>query len=89
MKDIVSLDQLDLVNGIYSYADYLTWKFEQAVELIKGKILPMAAPSRVHQDISRELNGVFYEHFKKHACRFYAAPFDVRLYDKRKSEKAN
>ncbi len=89
MKEIVSLEQLDVVNGIYSYADYLTWKFEQAVELVKGKILPMAAPSRIHQEISRELNGILYEHFKSHPCRFYAAPFDVRLYDKRKSAKAN
>jgi len=89
MKEIVSLDQLDVVNGRYTYADYLTWKIEQAVELIKGKILAMSAPSRYHQDISRELSGVFYNHFRNHRCRFYAAPFDVRLLDKRKSAKAN
>jgi Uma2 family endonuclease len=89
MNEIISLEQLDLVNGFYSYADYLTWKFEQTVELIKGKIMPMSAPSRKHQDISRELNGHFYTHLKKHTCKFYAAPFDVRLYDKRKSAKAN
>jgi hypothetical protein len=29
--------QLNL-NGTYSYADYLTWHFDEAVELIKGKI---------------------------------------------------
>ena len=85
----MSLEQLDVVNGRYNYADYLTWKFEQTVELIKGKILLMSAPSRKHQDISRELNGAFYEHFKRHDCRFYAAPFDVRLYDKRRSAHAN
>jgi Uma2 family endonuclease len=89
MSQIVSLDQLDLVNGHYNYADYLTWKFEQTVELIKGKILPMAAPSRKHQDISRELNGIFYEHFKNHPCRFYAAPFDVRFLNQEKSKKAS
>ena len=89
MQTIDNLSQLDVANGVYSYADYLTWKFEQAVELVKGKILPMAAPSRKHQAISRELNGLFYNHFKNHRCRFYAAPFDVRLYDSRKSEKAN
>ncbi len=50
--EIVSLSQLDLQNGIYSYADYVTWKFEQAVELIKGKIFPMSAPNRKHQKIS-------------------------------------
>jgi Uma2 family endonuclease len=88
MNQIESLSQLDM-NGTYTYADYLTWKFEEAVELIKGKIMPMAAPSRRHQDISREVNGVFYNHFKKHSCAFYAAPFDVRLFDKRKSAKAN
>jgi hypothetical protein len=27
-KVIDSLEQLDLNNGLYSYADYLTWKFE-------------------------------------------------------------
>lgn len=88
MEKITSLSQLDL-NGIYTYADYLTWQFEQAVELIKGKILPMAAPSRRHQAISRELNGVFYNYFKKHQCEFFAAPFDVRLFDKVKTIKAN
>lgn len=88
MEKITSLSQLD-PNGIYTYADYLTWQFEQTVELIKGKILPMAAPSRRHQAISRELNGVFYNYFKKHQCEFFAAPFDVRLFDKVKTAKAN
>ncbi len=87
--EIVSLSQLDIENGIYTYADYLTWKFEQTVELFKGKILQMAAPSRRHQRISREINGIFYNHFKTHRCEFYAAPFDVRLYNKTKSKKAN
>ena len=88
MAEITSLSQLDL-NGVYSYADYLSWKFEEALELIKGKILLMSAPSRKHQDISREINGIFYNHFKKHSCKFYAAPFDVRLFDKHRSVKAN
>jgi Uma2 family endonuclease len=88
MAEITSLSQLDL-NGTYSYADYLSWKFEEATEIIKGKILPMAAPSRKHQQISRDLNGIFYNYFKKHPCEFYAAPFDVRLLDKKKSIKAN
>lgn len=88
MAEITSLSQLDM-NGTYSYADYLTWKFEEAIELIRGKIVKMAAPSRRHQGISRELNGRFFVHFQTNPCAFYAAPFDVRLYDKRKSEKVN
>jgi Uma2 family endonuclease len=89
MKEILSLDQLDVENGQYSYDDYLTWKFEQTVELIKGKILAMAAPNRFHQGISWQLSGIFYNHFKNHSCRAYTAPFDVRLCDKQKSAKAN
>jgi Uma2 family endonuclease len=85
---ITSLDQLD-PNGTYTYADYLTWKFEETVELIKGKIFRMAAPRRKHQDISREINGLLYMYFRDKSCKFYAAPFDVRLYDTRKSVKAS
>lgn len=89
MENIVSLSQLDLVNGVYSYADYLTWQFEQTVELIKGKVFPMSAPSRKHQSVSWQLTLAIGNHFSKHTCKAFAAPFDVRLYDKRKSAKAN
>ena len=89
MQPIADLSQLDIRNGVYSYADYLTWQFDQPVELVKGKIFPMSAPNRRHQGISRELTVTFYNYFKGEPCAFYAAPFDVRLYDKRKSVKAN
>lgn len=89
MENIVSLSQLDVVNGVYTYADYLTWKFGQTVELIKGKIIPMTAPSRRHQGISMVLSVMVYTALKGHKCKAYAAPFDVRLYDRVKSENAN
>lgn len=85
MEKVVSLSQLDLVNGVYSYADYLTWQFEQTVELIKGKIFLMSAPSRKHQSASWQLTLAIGNRFAKHTCKAFAAPFDVRLYDKRKS----
>lgn len=85
---ITSLAQLD-PKGTYSYADYLSWKFEQALEIIRGKILPMSAPSRIHQKLSWQLSGIFFNHFKHHRCEAYAAPFDVRLYDRKKSLKAD
>lgn len=88
MTTITDFSQLDL-NGTYSYADYLTWKFEQTLELIKGRILPMAAPSRKHQEVSWRLTVAVNALFQKHPCRAYAAPFDVRLFDKKKSLKAN
>jgi Uma2 family endonuclease len=88
MEKITNIAQLDL-QGVYTYADYLTWKFDQTVELIKGKILKMSAPNRRHQKISWQLSGLFYTTFKGARCEAYAAPFDVRLLDKKKSLKAN
>jgi hypothetical protein len=88
MKKITDISQLDPL-GIYTYADYLTWQFEQTVELIKGKITKMADPSRLHQEISWQLSGRFYAAFKGLSCKAYAAPFDVRLLDKKKSLSAN
>ncbi len=78
-KIITSLDQLDL-NGTYTYADYITWQFSERVELILGKIFKMSpAPSSYHQEISSNLNGLFYNFLKKKKCKVYPAPFDVRL----------
>jgi Uma2 family endonuclease len=88
MAIITNLSQLDQ-NGVYSYADYLSWKFDQALEVIKGKIFPMSAPSRTHQKISWKLTLVFGEFMKGHHCDAYAAPFDVRLYDRAKSIRAD
>ena len=38
MKEISNILQLDR-SKIYNYTDYLSWKLEERVELIKGKIL--------------------------------------------------
>ena len=37
--EIVSLSQLDVANGIYSYADYLTWKFDQTIKIYIGNYI--------------------------------------------------
>jgi Uma2 family endonuclease len=70
----------------YTYADYLKWRFEERVELIRGKLMKMTAPNRVHQTVSGNL---FFElkHFlHNHPCKVYAAPFDVRLPKKGETE---
>lgn len=80
-NEITSLSQLDL-NGSYSYADYLLWKFKERVEIIKGKIMEMSpAPTRFHQRISMKLTSRFLQFFDNHECQLYAAPFDVRFPD--------
>lgn len=89
MATITELSQLDL-DARYTYADYLNWQLDKTIELIKGKISLMSpAPNLQHQRISTRLTGILYAHFKKQRCQLFAAPFDVRLYDRRKSVVAN
>ena len=76
---ITNIDQLDLISGIYTYADYLMWKIKDRLELLKGKIFKMSAPSPAHQKVATNLTGEFYHFFKKRPCEVYVAPFDVRL----------
>jgi len=71
MTKITELSQLDL-NGTYSYADYLTWRLEETVELIKGKIMAMSpAPSLKHQSVITNLGGSLYQYFHKRPCKLF------------------
>lgn len=81
MKPIITdISQLDL-NKTYTYADYLTWKFNERVELIKGWVHKMSpAPRRIHQEIESNLQGIIWNKIKNNQCRVYSSPFDVRLY---------
>ena len=89
MTKITRLSQLDL-NDTYSYADYLTWQFEETVELIKGKIQLMSpAPNVLHQSIVTELGGHLYSFLRNKPCKLFYAPFDVRLYNRKKSMLTN
>jgi Uma2 family endonuclease len=84
---ITSIDQLDL-NKTYSYADYLSWKFQERLELIKGKIFKMSpAPNVLHQSILTQLQGRIYNVLSDKPCKLFSAPFDVRLYDSKKSKR--
>ncbi len=75
---ITSLDQLDLSKR-YTYADYVAWQFDQSIELLKGFISQMAAPSPKHQTISVNIVRIFSNFLHRKPCRVYHAPFDVRL----------
>ena len=80
---ITNIDQLDLVNGIYTYADYLMWKIKDRVEILKGKIFKMSpAPAISHQSISFNLSGLFFMYFHNKPCKAFASPFDVVLKNK-------
>ena len=76
---ITDINQLD-INGTYTYADYLLWRFKEQVELLRGKLFKMSpAPREIHQRVSMYLSGELYNFFKDKTCRFYSAPFDVRI----------
>jgi len=82
---ITDISQLDL-DKKYSYADYLTWKFDEMVELIKGRISLMSpAPNRNHQAILGDLHWSLRKFFIKKPCEIYLSPFDVMLLNKKKS----
>jgi len=79
MKPITDISQLDLTKS-YTIADYLSWQFEEMVELIKGKIYKMSpAPVSKHQKISAAISSEIFQFLKKKPCSVYFAPFDVYL----------
>jgi Uma2 family endonuclease len=76
---VTDINQLD-PDGTYTYADYLLWRIEERLELIKGKIFKMSpAPSLRHQKISGKMHLEMGQFFKDHYCQIFYAPFDVRL----------
>jgi Uma2 family endonuclease len=82
---ITDINELDFTKQ-YTYADYLTWRFQERVELIKGWVYKMSpAPSRLHQQISQTMSSEIYNYLKGNSCEVYSAPFDVRLINKPKS----
>ena len=79
-EEPISIDgKLDLAKE-YSYSDYLSWKFNERVELIRGRIRKMSpAPSWRHQDISKNTFKIIDSFFEKEQCKVYYAPLDVVL----------
>lgn len=84
----MKFEDLDLSKK-YTYADYLTWRFDEYVELIKGKIFRMTpAPTSFHQEILGNLYLPFKTYLKGKQCKVFLAPFDVRLSNKKRSSDA-
>jgi len=82
-----SIDDLDF-SKTYTYADYLLWKFDGRLELIKGKIFKMSpAPSINHQRIIVNLLRPLANFLLDKPCEVFIAPFDVRLVRNEKSDK--
>ncbi|MEA1972784.1 MAG: Uma2 family endonuclease [Candidatus Cloacimonadota bacterium] len=68
----------------YTYADYLKFPKEFKSEIIDGVIYDMSpAPVRKHQKISMKLSQKISNFLENKICEVYAAPFDVRLGEKK------
>lgn len=75
----MKVEEPDLA-GYYTYAQYLTWNWQEMTELIKGKIYKMSpAPASVHQKVLGEIFRQIANYLLKKKCQVFTAPFDVRL----------
>lgn len=84
---VTDFSQLDLSKQ-YTYADYLTWTFDDRVELFKGWVKKMSpAPNMSHQRISWNFSGEIAYYLKGKRCAAFSAPFDVRLIGKLTSDR--
>jgi Uma2 family endonuclease len=78
-SNMTSLQELDLSKH-YTYADYLTWRFQERVELLMGKVVKMSpAPNLRHQRIVGDIFVELKLFLKNKKCQVFIAPFDVRL----------
>lgn len=66
----------------YTFADCLTWKEDERIEIINGEAFLTASPSSTHQEISMELSRQLANYLEGKQCRVYPAPFDIRLFEK-------
>ncbi len=75
---VARFEDLDLSRQ-YTYADYLSWLFEERVELLRGWVAKITSPNSVHQLVSTQLQGKLYNFLSGQACYLFSAPFDVCL----------
>lgn len=76
---ITDFNQLDLTKQ-YTYSDYISWRFQERVELIRGWVFKMSpAPNVRHQRISGAVSRQIGSYLENKPCEVFTAPFDVRL----------
>jgi Uma2 family endonuclease len=79
-EDKSLVQEPDHLTGSYNYAQYLTWQFDEMVELIRGKVFRMSPAPRVrHQEVAGELHRQIANYLRKKPCKVFISPFDVRL----------
>lgn len=77
------------IEKIYTYEDLLALGDDVRAELIDGELYMMSSPSRIHQDISRELCWQIETFLRDKPCTMYNAPFDVHLFENNDESNGN
>lgn len=65
----------------FTFADLLSWDYDERYELIHGDPIMMAPPSPRHQLVSGELFRQLANFLEGKRCKVYAAPFGVRPFE--------
>ncbi len=76
---ITSIEQLDLTKA-YTFKDYLSWRFQERVELLRGYIF---RKSKSDISIQKVIGNKLFESLglfsNNNNCKIFAAPFNVYL----------
>lgn len=71
------------LSGIYSYENYLGWRSEERLELIRGQVFKMSPITSVtHQRWCGFMYVKLYEYLSDKKAEVFIAPLDVRLPDR-------
>lgn len=83
----MSIAHMQFNETAYNEDDYYSIPENVRAELIHGRIYYLAAPSRIHQEISGFLYAAIYAYIKAKGgpCKVYHAPFAVKLFNDRKT----
>ena len=84
---ILSKEGIYVINGtsaikndkVYTYEDYLSMEENIRCEIIDGVLYSMAAPSRLHQKLSKQLSFRIDTFLQGKKCELYYAPSSVVL----------
>ena len=68
-------------NGSYTYSDYLSWTFEERLELFRGRIsLQPRSYTPLHQTVMGNLVCLLYPIARISGLSLFHGPLDVRLF---------
>lgn len=77
-----SAERIEEMGGPCNFREYLDWEGPERYEVVQGEAVLLAAPSPFHQEVSGEILRQLLNFLEGKKCKAYAAPFDVRLFER-------